>query len=287
MKGKNKMFSWGLYFAVNLAVLTIGMAKTLNKPNCIDDYYTEAITALNGINNCTYPRTKINPECVGRSYPQLKNLSLCPTLTNESVSRENVETTIQMVNEYLKQKTICEVPLNIIPFPKTTFIADQLLKGTPFTGSCTINGRTTTINNVNNTVIRINSFPPLVVDVNVDNLVYNGTMDCRLGFKFFGQIFYFPFDNIQFNEPMNVSVVANISLGDNRTLPTILSVNVTSKSQYSMATLDKIVAAFKLRETLEKWITIFIEISTIPESFAKFVLNILFNTFQITKQQCK
>ncbi|GAB6022377.1 hypothetical protein CHUAL_006495 [Chamberlinius hualienensis] len=280
------MFSSTVYTIFSLLYLLVGFVQSQYKPNCKSDNYTDVVAAVNGLDNCTYPRDKINPECVEIGIRQFTNQSLCPFFTNGTINEKNIETTVDIVNQLLKQKTLCDIPLNPIPFSGLTFNAAQFLKSTPFTGYCTI-VKTAYVNNVNNTVISVVHFQsPLTVQMNVSQLTYNGVLNCSFGGQVFNQNFEIPLSNISFDEPINISIASEVPLDNNQTTPNITSTWVTANPKFSAFHVDEILRMFNLNEVFSNAVTKLIENSPLSESYGKFVLAILYNALQATKKQC-
>ncbi|GAB6022597.1 hypothetical protein CHUAL_006695 [Chamberlinius hualienensis] len=134
---------------------------------------------LNGASNCTFPYYEITSDFVRDGCPQLTTESLCPFNADKSLNKINIEKTVEIVKNCLKQELFV---MNSTTIPWVTYSVDEILQGFGLTGECTVPQNSGFISNVNNTLITVTDVQDTVkISVNGIDLICDGVIDFTSG----------------------------------------------------------------------------------------------------------
>ncbi|GAB6022396.1 hypothetical protein CHUAL_006514 [Chamberlinius hualienensis] len=274
--------------------LIVACFSLVSAQNCVNDTYDEIMEGIKGVNSCIYPTDKFAAECVAVSCPKLTNESLCPTFNNGSLDQKNVEKILQTIGDCLKQKSICDVPINEIPIPIGTYRIDQLLQGTPFIGHCSTFKDGISLNNVNSTTVTLVfanvSTQSLLISISVPNLSYDGQFDCyfesEILSSMFGRKIDMPLQNIDAHIPLAITVDKWFYINGEKRYSDNQFTKIDVNPELSPFDHSPILKYLGVHNVFTYFLGKFIEISPVPDAYGNFISTIVKSAFEVTKQHC-
>ncbi|GAB6022606.1 hypothetical protein CHUAL_006703 [Chamberlinius hualienensis] len=253
-------------------------------PNCDGDVYGNVIDFVNGVSNCIFPYYIVTSDIVRDGCPQLTTESLCPFNADKSLNKINIEKTVEIVQNCLKQPTIGNIELNRIKFPTVSYSANEILQGFGLTGECGVSQDTSFFDNMNNTFITVTDVQDTVnISITLSNLTVQGLTNC----KFTLPLITTPItmDNVRFFGLFAFTSKSSISLKDNNTSPEIQSSTVILNAQLEFLKL-KILEKIPLGSIFSTFFNEIMGKTKISQIFAKFIAAIVSGALQFTKTQC-
>ncbi|GAB6022598.1 hypothetical protein CHUAL_006696 [Chamberlinius hualienensis] len=250
---------------------------------CDGSVYGNMYDLINGVNNCSFPYYKITSDIVRGGCPQLTTESLCPFNADKSLNKINIEKTVEIVNDCLKQPKFGIISMNPIAVPNVAYSIDQILQGTGLTGECSVPQNSGFINNVNNTLITVTDVQDTVkISVNGINLIYNGVLNCKFTIPLLKPI---TLNNIGYNGALDMTSYSSILLNDINPVPEIQSPTATFNVQFE-SLQNPLLSNIPLESIFSKFYQQIISQTKISEIFGKFIAAIVNGALEITKTQC-
>ncbi|GAB6022379.1 hypothetical protein CHUAL_006497 [Chamberlinius hualienensis] len=286
-----------LTLALFLIVLSSVSAQQTAKQNCDDNSFSSVFAAINGVSECTFPDDIFTADCVAASIPQLTSERLCSKLANGSVDTHNVMKTLDIIQNGLQNGSICGFFINPIPLPSYSMIIDELLAGTPFSGSCNVSKNTSVIRNVNHTEVNlIKDTDPLEITINIPDLFYDGLAYCT--FTATLNETYAQRLNVSANQPLNISMylifqfnisieaVSDIFLNDRPLEPNVENASSVVHTIITPIEYNPILKEFDVNQKIVSLDQQFMQASEIPKLYGNFISAIVLNSFKVVNQQC-
>ncbi|GAB6022604.1 hypothetical protein CHUAL_006702 [Chamberlinius hualienensis] len=274
-------------FIVSAILITVyvNLVVAQSSTTCNGDTYSNVYNFVNGVANCSFPHYKITSDIVRDGCPQLTTESLCPFNADKSLNKINIEKTVEIVQNCLKQPTIGNIELNRIKFPTASYSANEILQGFGLTGECDVSQHTSFFDNINNTFITVTDVQDNVnISIVLRNLIAQGLTNCKFTLPFVKAPI--KMDNVSFYGILAYTSKSSISLKDNNSVPEIESPTVTLKLQFGFLQLP-ILNGIPLGSIFSTFFNEIMGKTKMSEIFANFIAAFVNEALKITKTQCK
>ncbi|GAB6022630.1 hypothetical protein CHUAL_006725 [Chamberlinius hualienensis] len=273
------------YASIVLITTYIKLVVPQSSINCDGDTYDDLYNFINGVSSCNFPYYNITSDIVRDGCPQLTTESLCPFNADKSLNKINIEKTVEIVNDCLKQPKFGIISMNPITVPSVTYSGDQILQGTGVTGECTVPQNSSFVYNVKNTLITVTDVQNTVkFTINGSTLISKGLINCK---------FTIPIPNVEpsmniigYYATLPLTSKSSILLNDNYTVPKIESSAGTCNVQFDFIQVP-VYSFIPLRSFFSTYYNRMIRKAKISEIFGKFIAAIVNGALQFTKSQCK
>ncbi|GAB6022628.1 hypothetical protein CHUAL_006723 [Chamberlinius hualienensis] len=250
---------------------------------CDGSVYGNMYDLIDGVSNCTFPYYKITSDIVRDGCPQLTTESLCPFNADKSLNKINIEKTVEIVKNCLKQPKFGDIETNSITIPSVTYSVNEILQGFGLTGECTIPLNTSFVYNVNNTLITVTDVQDTVnFSINVPNIIYQGEVNCKFTLPLIKPI---AMNNVDFYATVAFTSKSSVSLNNNNPVPEIQFPTVTINIQYDFLKLP-ILDHIPLGKLFSNFYQKIFDKTKISELFGKFIAAFVSGALEITKTQC-
>ncbi|GAB6022394.1 hypothetical protein CHUAL_006512 [Chamberlinius hualienensis] len=271
--------------SIILVTFSVNFVVAQQSPTCNGDIYEDYDSANTGVANCTFPYYKINSECIINRLSQLSSSSLCPINKDQTLNLTNIEKATNIINQILKDKSICGFQINPIKLPPFTFISDGLLEGTGVRGECGVAKDTSVVKNVNNTVVSLKSTAKtLTFDINAPDLTDEGALNCQYRAALLPD--EFQLNNITFSLALHATATFTISINDKQLKATIQSPKATIHAGFHGFDQISALKQFHIGDSFGKLTEKYVGNSKIAEIYSMFIAAIVKEVFTIVKNQC-
>ncbi|GAB6022607.1 hypothetical protein CHUAL_006704 [Chamberlinius hualienensis] len=275
------------FFALIILITTyIQFVFAQQSPTCNGDAHGNVYDFVNGVSSCIFPYYNVTSDAVRDHCPQLTTESLCPFNADKSLNKINIEKTVAIVNDCLKQPKFGNIELNRITFPPVTCIVDEIVQGFGLTGKCGISQHTSFFDNMNNTHITVtdtDSQDNVNISIILNNFVIQGIHSCKFTLPLIKTPI--PMDNVSFYGIFDFTSKSSISLKDNNTSAEIQSSTVIFDAQLEFLKF-KILEKIPLESIFSQFFNEIMGKTKISQIFAKFIAAIVSGALQFTKTQC-
>ncbi|GAB6022608.1 hypothetical protein CHUAL_006705 [Chamberlinius hualienensis] len=252
---------------------------------CDGNTYGDVDDFVNGVSNCLFPYDKITSDIVRDGCPQLTTESLCPFNADKSLNKINIEKTVKIVKNCLKQPTIGGNAINPFIFPLVTYAVNDILQEFGLTGECTVPSNINFIYNLNNTLISVTDVKDLLINISItaSQLILKGAIDCKFTLPLVK--IPIPINNIGYLGTLAFTSKSSISSRDNNTPPEIQSPDAELNAQFGF-TQNPLLSNIPLGSLFSYFYNKIINQTKASKIFGKFISAFINGALEITKTQC-